>query len=284
MTVEIVPATADQVPQLGDICYRAFEDISSRHGFPTDFDSPEIAQMVIGSLVSNEACYSTAATLDGELAGSNFLTTADQVGSVGPISVDPAMQGHGIGRALMEDLLAHARDNDIEQVRLLQDSFNMQSLALYASLGFDTKAPCALMVPKSIPSDNVRPATEDDLNVVEALSREIYGVSRRNEVAHHLTSPFRPFVLKKGGRISAYYIPGMIGHGVGETEEALVETVLGSSAEVGEPFHRVFCPLIEGSLYRRFLAAGCTNRKVMNLMTIGPYDMPTGPWLPSVGF
>jgi hypothetical protein len=39
-----------------------------------------------------------------------------------------------------------------------------------------------------------------------------------------------------------------------------------------------------GELYRRALAAGHRNRKVMNLMALGPYEDPQGTWVPSVLF
>ena len=284
MTLELVPATQDMVATLGEICHRAFLDISQRHGFETDFESPEMAQMVLSSCIRNEDCHAMAAVHDGAFAGSNYLTTMDEVGAVGPISVDPPHQGKAIGRALMQECLAYARDNGIERVRLMQDSFNMQSLALYASLGFDTKAPVALLDPPGVASPEVRPATELDLDAIEGLSREIYGVNRRREVAGHLHGPFRPFVYEHGGRVLGYFIPGMIGHGVAESEDVLVAIVLGAVAETAPMFARAFCPLTEGTLYRRFLEAGCRNRKVMNLMAIGPYEEPRGPWLPSVGF
>jgi hypothetical protein len=140
------------------------------------------------------------------------------------------------------------------------------------------------MVPVPRPSPDVRLAIETDLDAIEALSREMYRVSRRNETAEHMSGPMPPYVCEKNGRIVAYFIPGMVGHGVGETEESLVETVLASVVDMPSEMRRVFCPLIEGEMYRRLLTAGCTNRKVMNLMTLGPYDPPSGPWLPSVGF
>jgi hypothetical protein len=43
-------------------------------------------------------------------------------------------------------------------------------------------------------------------------------------------------------------------------------------------------PMRSGELYRRALAAGHRNRKVMNLMALGPYDDPQGTWVPSVLF
>ncbi len=284
MTLEIVPATLEDAAVLGDICYRAFDDISRRHGFETDFESPAMAQMILSQLIRDEDTHSVAARDDGALVGSNYMMAADEVGAIGPISIDPVVQGRGIGRALMEDALRHARETGIERVRLMQDAFNMQSLSLYASLGFDTKVGAALLVPAPAEVPEVRQSTPEDMDSVERLSTEIYGVNRRREVEALTAGPFQAFVYEKAGRVIAYCLPGMPGHGVGETEEALVAVVLGATKHIAEPFARAFCPLAEGDLFRRFLAAGCRVRKVMNLMTLGPYEEPRGPWMPSVGF
>ena len=109
MTSEIRPAQLDDAEKLGDICYRAFDDVSRRHGFESDFDSPAMAQMILSGLIRDEHCHSVTALENGEPVGSNFIETPDDVGAIGPITIDPALQGHGIGRALMEDVLSHAR-------------------------------------------------------------------------------------------------------------------------------------------------------------------------------
>lgn len=286
MTLELVPATPEHVPEIGRIGYEAFKDIHDKHHFPPDWPSAAFGRMVMGMLVSSEMHHGVTALWNGQVAGSNFLATTDEVGGVGPITVEVPLQGNRIGRALMEDVLRHARENGIEKVRLLQDSFNMTSLSLYASLGFDTKAPCALMqpVPGTEQDSNVRPVTEDDLDAVEELSRRIYKVSRRNEVAWMLRGPFRPFLRERAGRVVGYFAMGMPGHGVAESEEDAVALVCDVARQTPPDMARFFCPLIEGSLYRRFLAAGCRNVKVMNLMALGPYEPPDGVWMPSVLF
>ncbi len=284
MSMETAPATVDHLERMSDICYRAFKDISERHGFPTDFEDEPFARMVLSGLISNETCHTTVALVDGRVAGSNFITTADQVGTIGPISVDPHLQGHGIGRFLMEESLTFAQENGIERVRLMQDAFNMMSLALYASLGFDTKAPVALLEPAARSDEDVRPATHGDLDAVEVLSAEIYGVSRRNEVAQYFGGPFVPYVRERAGRITGYFVIGMVGHGVAETEDDMIALILHAAGQIPRQLARAFCPITEGSLYRRLLAAGCRNRKVMNLMARGPYEEPQGVWVPSVGF
>jgi predicted N-acetyltransferase YhbS len=286
MSLELVPSKPEHVPELGRICYEAFKDISDRHGFPADFDSGGMARMVIGMLVQSKNHYSVTAMLDGQPVGSNFLLVSDEVSSVGPITIEVPCQGQGVGRALMEDVIAQARKSNFESIRLLQDSFNMGSLALYASLGFDTKEPCTLMRPAAGPSpdDTIRPVSHDDLPVVEHLSRQVYKVSRRNEVASLLGGPFRPFLRERGGRVVGYFILGMPGHGVAETEDDAVALVGEAARQTPAQFAAFFCPLTEGSLYRKLLAAGCRNIKVMNLMTIGSYERPDGVWMPSVGY
>lgn len=284
MALELVPAKPDHVAELGRICFEAFKDISDRHHFPSDFSSAAMGRMVIGMLTAREDYYGVAAMMDGQPAGSNFLLVSDEVGGLGPITVEVSLQGHGIGRALMQNVIDRADESGIERVRLLQDSFNMTSLSLYASLGFDTKEPVALMqpVPAEMPDGSVRPVSEGDLDEIEELSLRIYRVSRRNEVASTIRSPFRPFLRERGGRVTGYFALGMAGHGVAETEDDMLALVREAARQVPPDFHRVFCPLTEGSLYRSFLAAGFRNVKVMNLMALGPYQRPDGVWVPSV--
>jgi hypothetical protein len=184
----------------------------------------------------------------------------------------------------MQDVLRHARESGIERVRLMQDAFNMASLSLYASLGFDTKAPAALLEPAPAADPHSRRLEDADLDTVEELSRRIYRVSRRNDVAGHIGGPFPPFVRERGGRIVGYLVGGMVGHGVAETEGDMAALILHAASEMPPNLRRSFCPLIHGGLYRRLLAAGCRTRKVMNLMAFGPYEEPDGIWVPSVGF
>lgn len=284
MPLELVPAIPEHVSELGRICYEAFKDISDRHHFPADFHSAAFGRMIIGMLVAREDYYGIAAMMDGQPAGSNFLLVSDEVGGLGPITVEVPMQGQGLGRALMQNVIDHARESGVEKVRLLQDSFNMTSLSLYASLGFDTKTSVALMqpAPASSADSMIRPVTDDDLPVIAELSTRIYKVSRRNEVAANMRSPFRPFLRERGGRVTGYFTIGYAGHGVFETDDDALALVAEVARQMPPDFHRILVPLIEGSLYRKLLAAGCRNIKVMNLMALGPYEAPDGVWMPSV--
>ncbi len=274
---------ASHAEELGRICYDAFKDVSERHGFESDFYSREFAKAVIGASIAREDLYAVAAFLDGRPAGSNFMTLTDDVGGIGPVSVDPAAQGQGIGRTLMSDALKYARDNGIERVRLVQDAFNVVSMSLYASLGFDTKEPLGLMLikPAEQPDGNIRPVGPDDLDAVDAMCREMYKVSRREGIQGAPRMGMTPVLIEGGGRLRGFLVPGIVGHGVAETEEDMLALMAEGAREALNPV-KILVPLTEGSLFRKALAAGHGLTKMMNLMTLGPYEPPDGVWVPSV--
>jgi ribosomal protein S18 acetylase RimI-like enzyme len=283
MTIELRQATAADVPELGRIVYEAFKDIAESHGFPPDFPSVEFANGVTGLLIQQEQVYSIAA-VDGDAPkGSNHLEMWDDVAGIGPISVDLSAQGGGIGKTLMEDVIKHARESGFDRIRLMQDSFNMRSLALYASLGFDVKEPVAYIELNAAigAHANVRPAAPADFGAMDALCREIYGISRKNEIATLTQAGFPAFVFD-GGRVRGYLVATAIGHGVAESDDIMLALYASLGATIPDSMSNL--PMRSGALYRRALHAGHRNRKVMNLMAIGPYDDPKGTWVPGVLF
>ena len=174
MAIELRRPQPEHTAELGRICYEAFRDIAESHGFPPDFDSVEFAQGVVGLLMQQETVYSVAAFSDGVPRGSNFMNMWGEAAGIGPISVDLTSQGEGIGKQLMQNALDHAKSQNFDMVRLCQDSFNMRSLALYASLGFDVQEPLAYLTLAAGPVDDAfRPATPGDYDAMDALCRDV---------------------------------------------------------------------------------------------------------------
>lgn len=281
MSIELRrPVNAD-LDELARICHEAFTDLAIRHGFPSDFPTVEAAHGFLGALLSQEQVYSVGAFDGGAARGSNYLNMWGDVAAVGPISVDVPVQDQRVGRTLMADVIAHGQNQGFEMIRLCQDAFNMRSLALYASLGFDTREPIALLAPPQggRVDPAFRPATPADFPHMDALCRSIYRISRRGEydVLSQLGIPV--YVIDRG-RITGYLIDSLAGHGVAESDDDLLALLAGSGAS--NPGARSFVPIRNGELYRRALAAGHRNVKVMNLMALGPYEEPRGSWLPSV--
>lgn len=284
LNVELIRPAPQHVPELARICFEAFKGIHDRHAFPRDIPNLEIAGHVMGMLVSRQDFFGVAVLVDGKLAGSNFLSLTDAVGGVGPITVAPAFDGHGLGRKLMTAVLEHANHIGMEQVRLLQDSFNTKSLSLYASLGFDVREPLGLMdaKPAVTPDPTVRPVTDADLPALDELCQRIYRVSRRGELAAALTHGFPVFARECSGRLTAYWIAGFFGHGVAETKADALALIGTATRQIPPELALFFCPLTHTDFYRAALKAGHRLRKVMTYMTRGPFERPEKIWLPSI--
>ncbi|HTL27852.1 MAG TPA: GNAT family N-acetyltransferase [Tepidisphaeraceae bacterium] len=283
MSVRLERTKPEFANELGRIMYEAFAGINTRHGFPPDFPSAEAGQQVMGMLCSRPDIFGVAAVQDGKPIGSNFIWTADPVAGVGPITIDPPSQRKGIGRQLMKAVIDHAQSEGKEMIRLVQDSFNMTSLSLYASLGFTVQEPLALMrsADAKVDTSGVRLAQPADVDAMDALAQRNFKVSRRHEIASSSRAPFPPFVRERGGKITGYLIPTFIGHGAAETDEDAL-ALIGATSQLPPPGQLFFAPLRQGTLHRKALASGIRMVKVMQLMSIGPYEPPTGTWMPSV--
>jgi GNAT superfamily N-acetyltransferase len=284
MAIRLIPAEPQHVSELGRICFESFREVHDRGCGTRDFPTVDIARQVLGMLVQRDDFYSVSAMDDGRLLGSNFLSLMDPVSGLGPITIDPSCQGQGVGRTLMLDAIDYAQRHGIEQVRLMQDSFNVASLSLYASLGFDAKVPVAFMqaAPLAEADNSVRPISEPDLPAIEELSERIYKNSRRNEVAAAAPYGFAALLRERQGRITGYLLPGIFGHGVAETEEDALALIGEAARRLPAEIARFFCPLTESSFYRKALQANCRVIKVMNYMALGPYEEPEEVWMPSV--
>jgi predicted N-acetyltransferase YhbS len=281
---EAEPGDAEACAQ---ILFDAFGGFHDHHRFPRDFPVLEAAVGMIGMSITHPSIWGVVAEVDGRLVGSNFLDERAPIRGVGPITIDPGSQNSGVGRKLMKAVIE--RGEAAPGIRLLQDAFNMSSLSLYASLGFDVKEPAAVMTgkPRSGPAQgvDVRPLEEGDLGECEALCKQVHGFERTNELrdAIQAFAPFAPFVAVRDGRIAAYassvtFWP--LNHGVAETDDDMTALLKGAAAAVEDPI-ALLVPLRSG-LFRRCLDEGLRLVKPMNLMAVGEYREPVGCWFPSV--
>jgi GNAT superfamily N-acetyltransferase len=285
--VTIREATPADAEVCGPILYEAFHGIATERGFPDDFPTVEFATMVFTWMAESPGHYGVVAERDGRIVGSNFLDERDEIRGVGPISVDPAVQGSGAGRVLMEAVLERGRGE--RGTRLLQDAHNPVSMSLYAALGFDVKDPVVRIMgePRSdAPADvEVRPLEDADVEACGDLCRAVHGIERTGELATGIEGPLlTPLGAFRDGRLTAYATTTAIwpqGHGVAETEEDLRALLLGGAAAAGAPLDFLL-PIRNAGLFRWALSEGLRVVKPMNLMSIGEYHEPQGAWYPSV--
>ena len=269
----------------GRIIYEAFKGISGRHNFRPDFPSVEAATGFAGHFIADPSVYGVVAEDGGRVVGSNFISEWDSIRGVGPITVDPDVQARGTGRRLMEAVIERGRG--AAGVRLVQDSFNVASLSLYASLGFDVKEPLALMegnVDEDVPAGfEVRRMREEDLGAVNDLCRRVHGFDRAGELKS-LWPVLSPYVAVRAGSVTAYAsAPNSwpLGHAVAEAEEGMRALLAGASAQ-GDAQLSFLLPTRQAGLFRWCLGRGLRVVKTMTLMSTGEYVEPRGSYLTSV--
>src|ERR1700760_715587 len=106
--VTIRAATPEDSSVCGQICYDAFLNINTAHGFPCDFPGPEAPTRVLSMMFSSPGRYCVVAEAGGRVVGSNCLYESSLIGVLGPITVDPRVQHVGIGRKLMQAVMDRA--------------------------------------------------------------------------------------------------------------------------------------------------------------------------------
>jgi predicted N-acetyltransferase YhbS len=273
------------IPECGRILHDAFACVADRHGFPRDFESVEVATACMRGLITNPGFHGVVAERDGVIAGSTFLDERSTIFAIGPVSVDPVAQDGRIGRVLMGAMLDRAADLRAPGVRLVQISYHNRSLSLYTKLGFDVRETFAAMTGEPLglrfPGYHVRTGTPDDAAVCDALCVRVHGHDRGGEL-HPALERGKVRVVERLGRITGYTTGiGYFGHTIAETNDDL-EALIGDAPDFGRPGFIV--PLGNPELLRWCLAHGLRIFFVQNLMSVGIYQEPRGPYLPSIGY
>jgi len=281
--VSIRRATPADVDACGLICYNAFAAINNQHNFPPDLPSPEVGKHLLSSMFSHPGFFCVVAEQDGKIVGSNCLDERDAIAGLGPITVDPLAQNTGAGRQLMTALMNRAAERKFAGVRLVQAAFHSRSMSLYAKLGFDIQEPLVVMqgpAIRKVPGGySVRAGRLTDLDACNALCRKVHGHDRSGELTDAINQG-TAIVAEHNGRISAYSsIVAFFGHSVGETNEGL-QALIGSSEVFAGP--GFLLPTRNTELFRWCLHHGLRVVEPMTLMSLGLYNTPTGPFLPSI--
>jgi predicted N-acetyltransferase YhbS len=283
MNAQIRRATREDIEVLGDICYRAFCTVADQHNFPHEFPAPEAADGVVRSMVTTPGFYGIVAELNGRIAGSNFMDERSPIAGIGPISVDPEVQNSGAGRTMMQHMLDRVTANRIPGVRLVQTGYHNRSLSLYAKLGFEIREPLSVMIGplinESVPGYEVRAASDADLDSCNRLCLAVHGHDRAGELRGAIQGETAA-VVEHLGRITGYASGiGYGGHAVGESNEELKALISAAQEFLG-------CgPLIpsrNGELLRWCYSKGLRLMQQMTLMSVGLYNEPRFPFIPSI--
>jgi GNAT superfamily N-acetyltransferase len=283
--MRIRPIAPDDIEDCGRICYEGFKIVNERHGFPPQFPSVEGGAARVRSMLNGPASFGIVAESESRIAGFAFLTERDPVRAIGPIVIDPSVQSRGIGRRLMEALLERARGAN--SIRLVQAGFNLQSLSLYASLGFDVKDQLLAMTGRprrgTEKEYSVRRLEEGDMAECEALHKRILTYSRTNELRDRLAEGSPLVVLHKERVVGYLSSPTRAtdNHGVADSDEAM-QSLLCGAANLNQDPLSFLLPTRHANLFRWCLGEGLRAVRPMTLMSIGGYSDPRGIYVPSI--
>jgi predicted N-acetyltransferase YhbS len=282
-TVTIRLAKPQDAAASAKICYEAFYQINSQHGFPPDLPGIEHAADLMSMMFVHPGFYCVVAEDNGRILGSNCMDERSPIAGIGPITVDPAAQNRGVGRKLMQAVMDRASERSFPGVRLVQAAFHTRSLSLYTTLGFDAREPLAVMqgpaIQKELEGCFVRPAGTGDLDACNRVSLKVHGHHRGGDLADSIAQGTAT-VVERHGRITAYCSNlAFFGHAVAETNLDL-QALIAAAEGFGGP--GILVPTRNAELFRWCLANGLRVVEPMTLMTLGLYNEPAGAYLPSI--
>jgi GNAT superfamily N-acetyltransferase len=276
-------STSRRRSSLWRICYEAFHKINTDHGFPPELPDAGVAVGMLSMMFSHPSFWCVVAELNGRIVGSNCLDERSPVVGLGPITVEPGGQNHGVGRRLMEVVLDRSRERKVPSVRLLQSAFHNRSLSLYSRLGFDAREPMSVMqgppLRSSINGCTVRAATPRDLDAANRVCERVHGHNRSGELSDGIANG-TALVAERQGRITGYASAlAFFGHAAGESNLDL-QALIAAADGFGGP--GIIVPTRNSKLFRWCLEKGLRVVQPMTLMTMGLYNEPAGAYLPSV--
>ncbi len=276
-------ALAQDTDSCARIFYDAFESIATQHNFPVEPPSRDFTHFKVLEMLSSDGFVGFVAERDGELLGSAFVDERAAIAGIGPVTVDPAAQDDGIGRALMEAALDRERDRGIAGVRLVQTAYHYRSLALYAKLGFIVREPLSVLhgTPPAIsmPGRGVRAASDADLARCSELCVRVHGHDRTRELQDAVTAGTARVVERPNGVCGYATGFGYGWHAVAETNEDLIALLSSAEAFVGLG---ILVPSRNAELLRWGLEHDLRIVQHSTLMTLGLYNRPAGAYLPSI--
>jgi GNAT superfamily N-acetyltransferase len=291
MSLIIRPIEQNDVEICGKIGYKAHKAISSAHGYPCEQPSEEFGIGLVKMLLGNPNSWGALAERQGKILGSIFLHRfpPSPVAVIGPLTVRPSAEGGGIGRKLMDAALTQARKQNHDQIRLVQSPSHIRSFVLYTKCGFILREPLFLMQGQPLKSRNIdthnaeiRLVRDDnDILMCNELCKSSYGFSREMEL-HQVKDQGVAFMVERDGVITGYAAGiGILCHAVAKSNEDLKMLIANASIILGPGF---FVPGRNHELIKWLLESGFQIGWPANLMTIGPYQEPLTPFLPSLAY
>jgi predicted N-acetyltransferase YhbS len=288
MDLIIRPIEHNEAEACGKIGYEAHKAVSSTHGYPSEQPSEDYAIGMIKTLLGNPNSWGALAERQGRILGSIFLHRfpPSPVAAIGPLTVHPSAQG-GVGRILMDAALNQAQKQNYNQIRLVQSPSHIRSFVLYTKCGFTLREPLFLMQGHPLKGGNntgssIRPVRNDnDISMCNRLCKSAHGFTREMEL-RQAKDQGAASMIERDGIITGYAAGiGILSHAVARSNEELKTLIANAPAILGPGF---LVPGRNREIISWLLENGFQIGWPANLMTIGRYQEPLTPFLPSLAY
>jgi GNAT superfamily N-acetyltransferase len=197
---------------------------------------------------------------------------------IGMLGVLPSMQGHGIGRAIMEALLQRVEERGCPTVLL--DASNA-GIRLYTQLGFveDDKAVLLqrddiLQVMPPVYDGTITPIQESELPDLVAFDAPLFGAARAHVLASYLADdPQRAFAARDThGTISGFLIAqaGMLGPWMAVNAEVAELLLIHALALPFQKAPGVIIPAMNRPAAKLLQHYGFMQQRALAHMRLGP--------------
>ena len=222
-TIIRAPTAAD-VEAISQQTHTSFNSFNESVGLPLEFPTIELTRWVMQDCFEHDVGL-VAVTKDGEILGSVFNQECDINGGAvgcGPWSAKWALTQQGIGRRLVQEIVATSIRHGAKSIRLMQISANLTSYSLYTSLGFVSREMVSVWefflsddaITEAIKEGvkegyTTRRMVEADLITCDALHKDALGITRVVTLTNSVrdqspTAEVHLVVLNQYGKIIGY--------------------------------------------------------------------------------
>jgi GNAT superfamily N-acetyltransferase len=174
----------------------AVEELARAALFPggdADADAIERARRRVAHLQRTDPGGAWVADQGGRVVGLAMALVREGVWGLSLFAVDPALQGRGIGRRLLEASFDHGRD---ARAHLILSTESPAAMRRYARLGLELR-PCVAAggivdpatLDRAAALDGIRDAGPDGIPVADAIGREVRGAGHGRDLEVVLGDP-----------------------------------------------------------------------------------------------
>jgi hypothetical protein len=189
----------------------------------------------------------------------------------------------------MDAALTQAHKQNHDQIRLVQSPSHIRSFVLYTKCGFVLREPLFLMQGQPLNGQNIdtRNAdvhsirSENHISKCNELCKLSYGFSREMELRQARDQGVATMV-ERDDVVSGYAAGiGILCHAVAKSNEDL-KMLISNAPTILEP--GFFVPARNHEIIKWLLESGFHIGWPANLMTVGPFQEPLTPFLPSLAY